>query len=359
MRAAEATAILALVEGALFTVPLLPALAELRRKRDARPLEVIQKHAGDITHFARGFRNYIAPLQDRLRHCTETRMTGWGRLKNGEEYVLLGDDLQPFAKAANFQGSTCRWLIAAGVAVTLPNDLQFAKEIYAAQSLTGGERNAFRAILCDGNIHLQRDSETMRWAHAAGQFRVESGCRLYGRTSSEREIVIAPNCTFQRMHAPRIAMGSEGCGTLDLVNHTATGITTELDKPLPRRLVDGDVTIRPGEIVRHNLVARGALNVGARSQVLGSLKGYESVVLEENVRVDGSLISSGELRVGPGCRIGGPILAERHIEIASGAVCGTADSPTTVSSQVVQVVEGSLFFGTVWARELGWVVARA
>lgn len=357
MRASAATALLALVEGALFAAPLLPAFAELRRKRDARPLEVIQKHAGDITHFARGFRNYIAPLQDRLRQCTETSTTGWGRLKNGEEYVLLGDDLQPFAKAAAFQGSTCRWLIAAGVDVALPSDLHFAKEIYAAQSVTGGERNAFRAILCDGNIHLQRDSETMRWAHAAGQFRADAGCRLYGRLSSDREIILARECAFQRMHAPRIVTGAE-VGTPDLLSGLATANTAEPNRPLPRRLVDGDVKVRPGEIVRENLVARGTLHVGPRAQVLGSLKGYESVVLEEDVRVAGSLISSGELSVGTGCRIGGPILAERHIQIASGAVCGTANYPTTVSSPVVQVVEGSLFFGTVWAREMGWVVAR-
>lgn len=358
MRPPAATAILALAEGALFALPLLPAIAELRRKRDARPLEVIQKHAGDITHFAGVFRNYIAPLRERLRQCTETRTTGWGRLKNGEEYILLGDDLKPFAKAASFQGSTCPWLIAAGIDVTLPDDLQFAKEIYAAQSLTGGERNVFRAILCDGNIHLKRDSETMRWAHATGRFRIDSGSRLYGRISSDREILMASDCTFQRMRAPRIVTGSKASETLEL-NNAGNGMPVEPGRSLPRRLVDGNVKVHPGEIIRETLVARGTLHVGAGAQVLGSLKGYGSVVLESGVRVNGSLISSGELSIGPGCHIGGPILAERHIEIAGGAVCGLADCPTTVSSPVVQVMEGSRFFGTVWAREMGWVIARA
>jgi cytoskeletal protein CcmA (bactofilin family) len=356
VKASVAIAILVLAESALLVVPLLPAFDELRRKRDSRPLEVIQKHGGEITYFALGFRNYIAPLQERLGQCVETRTSGWGRLKNGEQYVLLGDDRQPFPKAANLQGSPCRWLIAAGIDVTLPNDLNFEKEIYSTKSLIGGERNAFRAILCDEDIHLREGSETMRWAHACGQFQVDSGCNLYGRVSSDSEILLAPGCSFQRLHAPRILFGrtreNRWPADHDSSNQGA-------DPLLPRRLIDGDVEIRAGEVIGENIVARGRLHVGARARMLGSIKGHRSVVLEEDVEVSGSLISSGELRIGPGCRIGGPILAEHQIEIATGAVCGTANSPTTVSSPVVQAMEGTLFFGTLWARDIGWVTTQA
>jgi hypothetical protein len=358
VRAFQGVALLAFAESALLALPLLPALDELRRKRDAKPLEVIQKHAGDIAHFARVFRGYIAPLQERLRECVDARTTGWGRLKNGEEYVLLGDDRQPFVKAANFRGSTCPWLIAAGIDVMLPDGLDFAKEIYAAKSLTAGERNAFRAILCDEDIRLRAGSESIRWVHANGQLCVESDCRLYGRVSSEREIVLAPGCTFQRLHAPRIVMAqpcSENCTPADVFESAGN---SERKKPLPRRLVGGDLRVRPGEIVGENLVARGPLHIGAGARMLGGVKGHKSVVLEESVEVCGSLISSGELYVGPRCKIGGPLLAEHHVHISSGTSCGTRNFPTTVSSQLVEAMEGTVFFGTVWARDMGWVVAH-
>jgi cytoskeletal protein CcmA (bactofilin family) len=356
VKASVATAILVLAGSALLVIPLLPAFDELRGKRDARPLDVIHKYGGEITYFASGFRNYIAVLQERLRQCAATRTTGWGRLRNGEEYVLLGDDRQPFPEAANLQGSRCRRLIAAGIKVTLPNDLNFAKEIYARKSLIGGERNTFRAILCDEDIHLREGSETMRWAHACGQFQVDSGCNLYGRVSSDSEILLAPGCSFQRLHAPRILFGHTSQNRW-FADHCGSNQST--DGLLPRRLVDGDVEIRPGGVIAENLVARGRLRVGARARMLGSVKGHGSVVLEEGVQVNGSVISSGELRIGSGCHIGGPILAEHQIEIASGAVCGTANSPTTVSSPVVQAMEGTLFFGTLWAREIGWVTTEA
>ena len=39
-----ATVLLIFLAGVLFTLPLLPALMELRLKRDAQPLNVIQQH---------------------------------------------------------------------------------------------------------------------------------------------------------------------------------------------------------------------------------------------------------------------------------------------------------------------------
>lgn len=92
--------------------------------------------------------------------------------------------------------------------------------------------------------------------------------------------------------------------------------------------------------------------------MLGGVKGHRSVVLEEKAVVSGSLISSGTLHIGHACRIGGPLLAEHRIEISSGTVCGTPDAPTTVSSPIVHATEGSLFHGTLWAREKGEVIAH-
>ncbi|MGH9736239.1 MAG: hypothetical protein ACRD8A_16830 [Candidatus Acidiferrales bacterium] len=353
MRPPAAIALLVLSESVLLAIPLLPAIDELLRKRDAKPLEVIQKHAGDITYFARGFRSYLAPLLERLRQCTETRSNGWGRLKNGEEYLLLGDDRQSFIRAARLHGPTCEWLVAAGTNVTFPNGLTFAKEIYSAKPLVSGERNAFRAILCDEDVHLRRGSETMRWAHAVGRFRADCGCGLYGRVSSDREILLSSGCTFQRLHAPHIVLGSAP-DERPANREPASNVT----HPLARRLIDGDFEIRPGEVMPENLVARGTLRIGAGARMLGSAKGHRSVVLEEKAVVCGSLISSGELYISRDCRIGGPILAERRIEISSGTVCGMPEAPTTVSSPVVHATEGSSFHGTLWARETGRVVAR-
>jgi len=73
--------------------------------------------------------------------------------------------------------------------------------------------------------------------------------------------------------------------------------------------------------------------------------------------VEGSLISARKMRIGRHCAIHGPVVAERELAIASGVRCGTLEHPTTVSAPQIEVEEGVVVFGTLWAREHGQVVA--
>jgi cytoskeletal protein CcmA (bactofilin family) len=353
-----ATAILILAEGGLFVLPILPALAELRLKRDAEPLNVIQKHSGDVRHFAFGFRSYTDDLQEALQRSVETQTTVAGRRKNGEEYVLLGHRCdKSFLDEAKIKDSTCKVVICAGTDLKLPEGVNFQKEIYAAGCLAGGERNTYRAILCEKEIHLHRESTVMRWAHAAGQLRADHDCELYGRVSSDQEVLLQSGCIFQRVHAPRVVMGC-ACEA-DGSSETPASARSQLDEVAQRRrLFEGDVEIGPGELIAGDIIARGNLHMGAGARVSGSVKSDKDLFVGEGVRVGGSLISAGAMHVGHHCRIHGPLLAEHRIEIGSGTLCGTPDSLTTVSSLIVDVEEGASFFGTVWAREEGRVLPK-
>ena len=75
MSPALATVLLVLLAGILFVLPLLPALIELRLKRDAHPLNVIQQYAGEIRHFSYGFRVYIEALLEPLQKCVASGTT--------------------------------------------------------------------------------------------------------------------------------------------------------------------------------------------------------------------------------------------------------------------------------------------
>ena len=354
-----AASILVLLEGALFAAPLLPALEELRLKRDAKPLGVIQKHSGDVGHFARGFRDYIGELQQPLQQCVNRGATTTGKLANGEEYLLLGHACEAsFTDVAKVKGLACNLVIATGTDMTLPSGLIFLKEIYAAGRLTGGEGNTYRAILGEKDVYLQRASKVKRWAHAAGHFRAGQDCDMYGRLSSDEDILLETGCAFQRVHAPRIAMGCE-CDRGAPAPEFSSSASRRPSEPLiRRRLIEGDAEIGRGEVIAEDVIARGQLHVATGARMLGSVKGNQKVVVESGAVVEGSLISAGALHIGPRCRIRGPVLAERQIEIGSGTICGAADSLTTVSSPVIEVEEGTLFFGTLWARDEGRVLPK-
>ena len=360
MSAALAIAGLFALTGALFLLPLIPAIVELRLKRDAQALNVIQQYAGDIRHFSFGFRSYASDLLVRLEQCVATGSTATGTLPHGDRYLLLGRPDADLLLPPGSTGKTCDLVVAAGTDLTLPGGITFEKEMYALRQLNGGENCTYRAILGDDGIRLGRASKVIRWAHAAKSVHVDRDCDLYGRISSELEIELQSGCFFQRLHAPRIAFGSAASD----MNPNATPRldpsteTVSSSVAVGRRLVDNDFEIAPGEVVTDSVVTRGGLRIGAGARILGSVKSNQHMAVDSDVLVAGSLISASTMHIGANCQIGGPVIAEQEMLIESGSRFGTFEKPTTVSAPVLEVEEGVVAFGTIWARNEGQVVPR-
>jgi cytoskeletal protein CcmA (bactofilin family) len=352
-----AVAGLIFVVGLMFMLPLVPALVELRRKSDALPLSVVQQNAGEIRHFADGFRIYIKSLEPILQRCVDSGTTDTGILSDGEKYVVLGRVDEPQMRSLENQDPVNPVLIIAGVDLVVPPEVTLSKEIYARGQFNGGEKSSYRAILGERNVHLGEASRVLRWVHAAGEFTADLGCKLYGRTSSDLLIRLRADCSFLRMNAPCIEIG-------DAASHTAaappepTIPSVRLPGTSLRLLHDGDFEILTGQVVRSNIVIRGNLHIRSGAQVCGSVKSVKNIVIEDGVSVEGSLISARKMHIGQNCAIHGPVIAERELVIATGTQCGTQQYPTTVSAPRIELEEGVVVFGTVWARESGQVVAR-
>lgn len=360
MSHALATVGLFALASTLFLLPLIPAFVELRLKRDAQALNVIQQYAGDIRHFSFGFRSYAADLLAPLQQCVASGGTATGTLPHGDRYLLLGRADAALLLPPGANGKTCDLVVAAGTDLTLPDGMTFAKEMYASHQLTGGESCAYRAILGEANVRLSRASTVIRWAHAAGVFQAEQDCDLYGRISSDCEIELQAGCFFQRLHAPRIAFGLSGAepephGTRpsDLFNEPMSASVA-----VGRRLVDRDLEIGRNEVVTGSIVSRGELRIGAGTRILGSVKSNKHMTVESGVSIAGSLISASTMHIGSNCQIAGPVIAEQGMVIESGTRCGTSEKPTTVSAPAIAVEEGVRAFGTIWARQEGHVVPK-
>ena len=353
MNPPAAALVLVLLAGTLFILPLLPAIGELLLKRDAKPLQVIRQHSGEIKHFAEGFREYIQPLVPALQQCVQEGRNATGNLPGGEEYLLLGRPVDgdfEFPK----DKECCPMIVAAGTDRFFPSGLTFAKEVYAAGQLTGGRRNTYRAIFGEKGLFLERGCKVLRWAHAAGKLEAQADCELYGRISSDQEIQLVAGCVFQRLHAPRIIAGERipSC-ILDFPSQAQPPRVTAA-----RRLFEEDLEIRPGDVIAGDLVTRGNLRIRAGARVFGSVKGNRGAVLEEGVWVMGSVISAGPMRIGPRCRISGLLIAEHEMAIDVESQCGTLEQPTTASAPTIRLASGVTIFGTVWAREKGRAVDR-
>ncbi len=342
---------LILLTSALLLLPLVPALAELHSKSDALPLDVIQQHTGEIRFFADGFRSYMKGLEPALRECVSSGAHAKGTMPDGAEYLVLGRGEEALFLPFREQNELRPVMIASGTDLLLPSETSFSKDIYSAASVIGGTKNRYRAILAEKDIRLGRESSVMRWVHAVGEFSADPACRLWGRVSSETGIRLSAECSFLRLNAPYIVIGPEAEPAQDPSQPPADATGHQ------RLFHDGDFEIRAGEVFLGNLVVRGRLRIGAGARVCGSVKSEKGLVLEPGASVEGSLISASIMQIGPDCRVRGPVIAERTVLLQERTRCGTLHNPTTVSAPNIQVEQGVVVFGTLWAREEGQVVA--
>lgn len=339
----------------LFALPMLPAVRELLSPSDAAPLSVIQQHGGEIRYFADSFRSYLKALTSIIDECGRSGSKETGRMADGTDYLILGSGDEALALPFDPQNPVCPVMIAAATDLSLLPNTTFSKELYSRGRLIGAENNTYRAVLAEKEIHLGGGSVVMRWVHAVGTLTADSGCKLYGRGSSDRRIRLAAGCSFLRLNAPQIETGGEW-------SHSAgnSGSVEPASSSVPQRtLHDGDFEIRAGAVFQGNLVVRGKLTIGSGARVFGDVKSTRAMVVNSHASVQGSLISAGKLLIGSGCVVRGPVIAEHELFIDRETQCGSSRCPTTISALEIKVAEKVVIFGSLWARERGEVVGKA
>lgn len=340
--------------------PLLPALIELRRRTDVKPLRVVRAADVDIRHFAHRFRAWLdGALAAPIAACRAGGAGVAGTLADGTRYAVLPDGGSPPLVPDPAGPATCRHVIIGCGRIDLPAGALFPLEVYAANSVEVGERSICRAVLADGDLHLGRGCWSLRWLHARVTLLAREGCALHGRASANISMRLEEECRFERLHAPTVAFGAPAplalapAGREPLV---ARDVPRLIDDGAGRWLVRGDLEIPAGRIVMADLVATGNLRIGAGAVVEGGVKCHGDLVLDGGAEVNGSVVSARDLRVGRGCRIHGPVIAERDAWIGSGTRLGTAERPTTLSVRQLEVEAGMVAHGTVWAH--GGAVVR-
>ena len=343
-----------MLTGVLLTVPLIPAFKEVRRKTDAEPLNVIQRHAGDIRHFAHSFAEVIQELKPVLERCQRSGAGARGVLAGGSEYLVVGNLKNIPGLVKQGEAFMCSTVVAFVAEFVCPGSVIFGQEIYAHQRFTGGAHNQYRAILGENDVSLGPASTILRWAHSEKVLTAAARCHLYGRISAAQLIRVEQGCTFLRINAPRIELGTplSAKESVGVSNNAVSG------RHPGRLLYDGDFEIPAGEIIHNNIVTRGRLVIRAGARVEGSVKSNKDMLLEDRVTVEGSVISAERMLIGRNCVVHGPVIAERKMVIRTGTHCGDPQEATTVSSPEIEVEEGVLIFGTLWARQSGTVVGR-
>lgn len=367
--------ILTLVTLCLFVLPLLPGFIELIRPTDVTPLRVSQDYDSNPYYFADGFRRFLSSNFEDL-HSSQNHN---GRLKNDARYQLVGEKGTPDLDTSGLVSK----LLLSVHSLLLPADRVYEAEVYARQSITGGERSHFRAVLSDDMLHLKDHSSVQRWAHSDGEMMVGKHARLYGRATSHSSIVLSEGVEFERLHAPRIVTAAPYTPPQEVAPFTLEVLDELPDVKIHssrRWLLNGHLDFPARHEFTGNIITGTTARIGDFARIHGNIKinAHDDVdyhlhkagvtdrrkenakktacgELGDHVHIDGSLISSHDLFIGKNCRIFGPVIAENLLVIGAGTVIGGPDHPTTVTAPRIIIEGGCTIHGTIWASQGGIV----
>jgi hypothetical protein len=342
---------LVLVTMAWVALPLIPAIRELLRPTDIEPLSMVNRDNADIGRFARHFREWV----------TAAMPTAGAKLLR----VAASADLEPLR---SLPPSSRDQVVVLDGPAELEGGENFNQELWTKAEFAGGPGATYRAILGERSVSLGTRSLVLRWLHSVGTLTIGDRSHLYGRTSSERAMHLGRLVGFDRLGAPVIAVGS---GTPAPMPAMPDGLTKlELGDPADSRLashdflrrarrlgnhvrIDADTEVPGAFLIEGDLVVSGNLRLGPGTRVKGSVKCHGTLDVAQGVVIEGSLVSRGNLTVNSDAWVRGPIISESELHLASGVTVGSVSAPTTVSARTVVLAPGAAVCGHVVTEEGG------
>ena len=349
--------LLLLTAAVWFLVALGPALRELVRPTDDRPLRV-SSATEDVRHFADGLRAFVDREVGASLDAAPAQGSSSGSFTDGVPFLLLhGDGRVAEAQAAD--GRTVdRSVVASGTLSTGPG-LVFAHPLYARADIRIGADTVVRAARAERDIEFGERATCLRFIHACGQLRAGVQATLYGRCSADTVMSLADDVYFERLFAPRIEFGDAAAAAPPHPVPTQPFAPHDDGEFLAGRwLCTRSVTVPAHCVVEGDMVVRGDVEIGDGASIRGSVKAHGNVQVGWDVVIDGALVAQGRITTAPGCRLAGPVVSEDTAFIGTDNVIGTTAAPTTVTAPHLLLGAGTVAFGTVWAREGGLVQSR-
>ncbi len=328
-------------------VPLLPALMELLRPRDAAPLDAVGNDAGNLTYFAESF----------TARATREGLLGTSvppRLSDGTD-VRTHSKGQPLpSQRAAFQE-----FVVLMDSEPLPAGVELSSECLARLTVHGSPGVTYRALLGQRDISLGPKSLVQRWVHARGRLEVADDCQLWGRATADRQIVLGMNVVFERIEADIIRVTDVETTEPPIL---PTGAYERFVPKKARELgpaywrVADSVSIPAGNILVGSLIATGNIVVNDGARITGSIKAHGEVVVRNGAVIVGSISARDRVTIERGARVSGPVISETAV-VVEAAVVGGPGTRTTVTAPVIRLLPGATVYGAVMAAADGRTVS--
>jgi len=339
-------------------LPFIPGIIEVRKKTDAAPLKVIQQYDVDVHYFANTFRNYVKQHFSALLSDTQAANAAQGKLEDDTQYFVVNHNHEIPLTEEERNAMTTHSMLLSTDSLKLPGLMSYLTELYATDSIQGGNEDIYRALLAENDIEIAEGSMLLRWMHAGHSINVKPRSVLHGRVSADNTIHLTNDCHFERLYAPTILFGNsipqhKKLTELNKLSHE--DIAHKVDTRGERWLIESDVNIPDNSLIESNLIVVGKLKVGKGCRITGSVKSRHNLSVGEGSEITGSLVSNDNIHCENNCLIAGPVISEKTVYLGANSVIGSEEKPTTISAEVIQVNSNTVAYGSIWARQKGIV----
>jgi len=283
-----------IVFAALFAIPLLPGLREVRRPRDDGRLEIPEGYTREPRYFGRAARASAA-----LRLADAPAVP-----------VRIGD------------GASAGGDVLGRSHVTVGDGARLA-DIYAGGDLTCGAGTTAGAACSDGDATFAPNCTIVRWVDAAGDLRAGRGCDLGISAAAGKTVALGADVRFGRVYGSPVTVAADAASDGSAAVDGARTIGTN-DAP-GDTIERGDVAVAPGALVTGNIKAYGSIVIGADARVTGNVVSRTDVILCDGAAVDGHVFAEDYARTGRRARVGTASLqktafAGRGIRLGGGTI---------------------------------------
>jgi hypothetical protein len=327
--AAAALVPLALAWAAL---PFLPALAELRARRDAAPLPVRERYGTD----RRAGPDALGAAARRLLSTPAAPADDLRLLRHPTPLPPEAVDDPPLVVPG-----PAFFADAGGTRVAAP--------LYVGGTHDGGPGDDDAALYAAGPVRLGPGTVVRGWLHGECDVDVGAGSVLHGSASAGGTLRLAAGCRFERLHAPCVLFEGEAGAPPEPQATPPPPFVPAGARAAGRVLVRGDLTVPDGHVVREALVVTGTLRLGARARVEGDVKARGDVVVGPGAAGAGHGVAEGDVWLEAGAEVEGAVAAEGALELGPGARVGRPGRPASAAGRRVLAAAGARVHGTLWA----------
>lgn len=333
-------ALLAVVIG----LPMLPALLEWARPSDAEPLHIDRHDALDPPYLATAFAAQLA----KAVLCQRQRL--------GPYDLALA---APFPETWSLDAREARkgrtrraWHGQSDLVA--PSGMRFLAPLATQGKLKTAVDATYHSLWAGDLLILSTASTVLRWAHGHTVL-AQDGCQLMGRITASKRLIVSGECDFTLLYAPAVQFGELG-STVQVAPvrcWPSLPPTVRPDASANRAICSEALTIEAYRSWSLDLVGRADIVLGEGCEAAGSIKAHGHLSLGDRCQIKGNLVAAKTLILGDSCSVHGSIVAEHKIVLGPGCIVGSPQCPATVSAPYIEVADGVVVHGTVWAGVSG------